>query len=64
MYSSFKVKIASSNFKKAMDPKVWPLGAIITRFLYPRKKKGEEIKSYQSLNKAGPSIELLKTLYI
>nr|CAH7758009.1 unnamed protein product [Callosobruchus chinensis] len=38
LYSSFKVQIYSKNFKKAMDPKVWPSGACVNRFLELRKK--------------------------
>nr|CAI5842347.1 unnamed protein product [Callosobruchus analis] len=36
LYSSFKVQIYN---KKAMDPKVWPSGACVNRFLEIRKKR-------------------------
>nr|CAI5868327.1 unnamed protein product [Callosobruchus analis] len=38
LYSSFKVQIYNKNFKKAMDPKVWPSGACVNRFLEIKKK--------------------------
>lgn len=37
-YSSFKVTILEADFKNAMDPKVWPYGACISRFLDLKKK--------------------------
>lgn len=33
VYTSFKVKILETNFRKAMNPELWPLGACIGRFL-------------------------------
>nr|CAH7751745.1 unnamed protein product [Callosobruchus chinensis] len=38
IYSSFKVSIYGSNFLRAMNPNLWPLGACINRFLYRRQK--------------------------
>nr|CAI5831234.1 unnamed protein product [Callosobruchus analis] len=38
LYSSFKVKIHSKNFNIAMDPKLWPSGACVNRFLSLRRK--------------------------
>nr|CAI5844930.1 unnamed protein product [Callosobruchus analis] len=38
LYSSFKVKIHSKNFSIAMDPKLWPSGACVNRFLSLRRK--------------------------
>lgn len=38
LYSSFKVSISEDNFKKAMDPAIWPYGACIQRFFEIRKK--------------------------
>nr|CAI5862212.1 unnamed protein product [Callosobruchus analis] len=32
VYSSFKVSIHESNFKKAMSPDIWPFGASVRRF--------------------------------
>lgn len=38
LYSSFKVHILETNFKKAMDPKLWPYGCCIQRFFEIAKK--------------------------
>lgn len=38
-YTSFKVSVYQSNFKKAMQPEVWPAGACINKFFYQRQKK-------------------------
>lgn len=37
-YSSFKVTIYESNFRKAMDPSIWPDGACIGKFFHIRHK--------------------------
>lgn len=37
LYSSFKVSVYERNFQRAMDPNVWPEGALIGRFLYRRE---------------------------
>lgn len=39
LYASFKVAIHSSNFRAAMDASLWPQGACISRFLFPRREK-------------------------
>ncbi|CAG9815509.1 unnamed protein product [Phaedon cochleariae] len=39
LYSSFKVTIMESHFRKAMDPSLWPFGACISRFLEKRKQE-------------------------
>ena len=36
LYLSFKVTIFEENFKKAMNPNVWPDGACISRFFQKR----------------------------
>lgn len=38
-YASFKVTIYEENFKKAMNPDVWPDGACVSRFFQLRRKK-------------------------
>lgn len=37
-YASFKVSVYDHNFKKAMEPSIWPSGAIISKFFQPRQK--------------------------
>lgn len=37
-YASFKVTVAEENFKKAMDPAIWPYGTCVQRFLYLRER--------------------------
>lgn len=37
LYSSYKVAIYDSNFKKAMNPSVWPDGSCISRFFYKKQ---------------------------
>lgn len=37
LYKSFKVTIYKNNFKNAMDPKVWPAGAYVSKFFQIRK---------------------------
>lgn len=44
IYSSFKVTIFEDNFRKAMDPKVWPDGACISRFFQKRKTTNPVVK--------------------
>lgn len=39
LYSSFKITIYDSNFRAAMNPDIWPLGACVGRFFHPRRKK-------------------------
>lgn len=39
LYASFKVAIYNSNFKAAMDATLWPYGACVSRFLFPRREK-------------------------
>lgn len=41
-YSSFKVTINETNFKKAMNPALWPYGACINKFFQVRKKTTPE----------------------
>lgn len=36
-YSSFKVRLFDSNFKKAMNPAEWPEGVLIRKFFYQRR---------------------------
>lgn len=38
LYASFKVAVYSSNFRAAMDASLWPYGACISRFFFPRKE--------------------------
>lgn len=42
LYQSYKVTIYEDNFKKAMDPKIWPAGACVSRFFRIRKKINPE----------------------
>lgn len=42
IYSSFKVTIFRENFEKAMDATLWPKNTCVRRFLYIRKKNGQE----------------------
>lgn len=42
-YSSFKVTINSDDRERAMDPKLWPKGAFVTRF-FLRARKRETVK--------------------
>lgn len=44
IYSSFKVTIFEDNFRKAMDPKLWPDGACISRFFQKRKSTNPVVK--------------------
>ncbi|CAG9813564.1 unnamed protein product [Phaedon cochleariae] len=37
LYSSYKVTLFETNFKKAMNPEVWPFGACISRFFVKRR---------------------------
>lgn len=37
-YASFKVTLKEENFKKAMDPALWPYGTCVQRFLHLREK--------------------------
>lgn len=37
LYASFKVRIYQENFRKAMDPSLWPKNACVNNFLYLRK---------------------------
>lgn len=37
IYSSFKVSIYQDNFKRAMDPSLWPQGACISRYFFRKK---------------------------
>lgn len=41
LYSSFKVTILASNFRKAMDSDLWPFGACVSRFFMKRKTNVE-----------------------
>ena len=41
IYSSFKVTIYETNFKKAMEPSMWPEGACISKFFLSRKLKNQ-----------------------
>ncbi|CAG9818861.1 unnamed protein product [Phaedon cochleariae] len=39
LYTSYKVRILESNFRRAMDPAIWPYGACVSRFLEMRKPR-------------------------
>lgn len=39
VYASFKVSVFGHNFKTAMNASLWPQGACISRFFFPRKDK-------------------------
>nr|CAI5849485.1 unnamed protein product [Callosobruchus analis] len=41
MYSSFRIGIYDRNFRKAMDPEIWPSGACVSRFLFLKRKNNE-----------------------
>lgn len=38
LYASFKVSVYNHNFSKAMEPSIWPMGAVVGKFFYPRQK--------------------------
>nr|CAI5858069.1 unnamed protein product [Callosobruchus analis] len=41
MYSSFRIGIYDRNFRKAMDPEIWPSGACVSRSLFLKRKNNE-----------------------
>lgn len=37
LYSSFKITIDETNIDEAMNPELWPEGAMVNRFFHQRK---------------------------